>query len=131
MTDTKSTHYLHSQFRHVARLRRSERDPRIDLHPQTAAARGIADGDWVELRTPHGGARMRARLVASTDPRVVVATVGWWQACEELALEGLDAESDSGANLNRVIGNQDYDPIGGCVPHKSYLCEVRKATRCQ
>jgi anaerobic selenocysteine-containing dehydrogenase len=131
LTDTKSTHYLHSQFRHVARLRRSERDPRIDLHPQTAAARGIADGDWVELRTPHGGARMRARLVGSTDPRVVVATVGWWQACEELALEGLDAESDSGANLNRVIGNQDYDPIGGCVPHKSYLCEVRKATRCQ
>ncbi len=126
LTDSKSPHYLHSQFRHVAKLRRSERDPRIDMHPETAAARGVADGDWVELVTPHGRARMRARFVDSIDPRVVLARVGWWQACDDLSLEGYDAEADDGANLNRAIGNDDYDPIGGCVPHKSYLCEIRK-----
>ena len=126
LTDSKSPHYVHSQFRHVPKLRRSERDPHIDVHPETAAARGVVDGDWVDLVTPHGQARMRARCVDAIDPRVVLARVGWWQACEELSLEGYDAEADEGANLNRVIGNEDYDPIGGCVPHRSYLCEIRK-----
>lgn len=124
LTDTKSSHYIHSQYRHVAKLRRHEREPRIDVHPQTAGERGIAEGDWVELTTPHGGARMKVRFSANLDPRVVRATVGWWQGCDALSLPGYDAESDTGANLNRTIGNADYDPIGGCVPHKSYLCQL-------
>ncbi len=124
LTDAKSTHYIHSQYRHVARLRRHERDPRLDVHPETAATRGIKEGDWVKLCTPHASARMRARLSASLDPRVVRATVGWWQACDALSSPGFDAESNDGANLNRTIGNDAYDPIGGCVPHKSYLCEI-------
>ena len=124
LTDAKSTHFVHSQYRHVARLRRHEREPRLDMHPKTAQTRGIEEGDWVQLTTPHAQARMRARLSASLDPRVVRATVGWWQNCVPLSIPGYDAESDNGANLNRTIGNLDYDPIGGCVPHRSYLCEV-------
>ena len=124
LTDTKSPHYIHSQYRHVPKLRRHEREPRIDVHPETAASRGIGDGDWIELTTPHGGTRMRARFSKTIDPRVVRATVGWWQACDPLSLPGYDAENDTGANLNRMIGNADYDPVGGCVPHRSYLCEI-------
>lgn len=127
LTDTKSPHFIHSQYRHVGRLRRHEREPRIDIHPATAAARGVADGDWVELTTPHGGARVRARFAPALDPRVVRATVGWWQACETLSLPGYDALSDQGANLNRTIGRTGIDPIGGCEPHKSYLCEITRA----
>jgi len=127
LTDTKSNHYIHSQYRHVARLRRHERDPVLELHPETAAERGIGAGDWVHLSTPHASARMRARLSTSLDRRVVRATVGWWQACTALDLAGYDAEGDGGANLNRLIASTDVDPIGGCVPHKSYLCEVRRA----
>ena len=128
LTDTKSNHFIHSQFRHVAKLRRHEREPRLEMHPDTAASRGINEGDPVELTTPHGQVRMRARFAKSLDPRVVRATVGWWQACEELGLDGYDAESDQGANLNRTISNTDYDPIGGCVPHKSFLCQIRALT---
>jgi len=125
LTDAKSPNYIHSQYRHVARLRRNEREPRLDVHPETAEARGISDGDWVRLSTPHARARMRVRLSASLDPRVVRARAGWWQDCEPLDADGYDAENDGGANLNRTIGNADYDPIGGCVPHKSYLCDIK------
>jgi hypothetical protein len=38
-----------------------------DLHPETAAPRKIADGAWVDLLTPHGRARMQARLVEAID----------------------------------------------------------------
>ena len=124
LTDTKSNHYIHSQYRHVARLRRHEREPRVEMHPATAAARGIGENDWIELSTPHGRMRARARFADALDPRVVRATVGWWQDCTQLGLAGYDAEDDAGANLNRTIGSAGVDPMGGCEPHKSYLCEV-------
>jgi len=127
LTDTKSPHFVHSQYRHVGRLRRHEREPRIYVHPETAAAKGIKDGDWVELITPHAAARMRVRFSPALDPRVVRATVGWWQSCEPLSLSGYDAKSNRGANLNRTIGNADSDPVGGCVPHKSYLCDIARS----
>lgn len=128
LTDTKSNHYIHSQYRHVPKLRRHEKEPRVELHPDTASARGIADGDWVTLSTPHASARVKARFSSALDPRVVRATVGWWQACEPLDLPGYDAESNAGANLNRMIGSEGVDPIGGCEPHKSYLCEIAPVT---
>ncbi|MEM7468447.1 MAG: molybdopterin-dependent oxidoreductase [Pseudomonadota bacterium] len=126
ITDTKSPHFIHSQYRHVGRLRRHEREPRIEMHPSTADARGIQEGELVEVRTPHAGARMRARLTNGLDPRVVRATAGWWQACDKLSLSGYDALSDEGANYNRMIGNDSADPVGGCTANKSYLCEIKR-----
>ena len=125
LTDTKTPHFIHSQYRHVGKLRRHEKDPRIEMHPDSAEARGIKEGDWVEVRTPHAGARMRARFAKALDPRVVRATAGWWQACESLELPGYDALSDGGANYNRMIANDGADPVGGCTANKSYLCEIK------
>ena len=124
LTSAKSPHYLQSQLRGVAALRRLEPDPRIELHPDTAAARGIEDGAWVALVTPHGRVRAKAGFSSTLDPRVVSASHGWWQACEALSLPGYDAESAAGANVNAVIGNAAADPISGSVPFKSYLCQV-------
>lgn len=127
LTDTKTPHFIHSQYRHLARLRRHEREPRIEMHPETAEARGISEGDWVDVRTPHAGARMVARFAPAMDRRVVRATAGWWQPCDGLSVPGYDAESDEGANYNRMIGNEHADPVGGCTANKSYLCEVTPA----
>lgn len=94
------------------------------LHPDTAAARGIADGDWVEVRTPKGRIRLRARLDDTLDPRVVVGQYGWWQANERLGMPGYDPFAATGSNYNLLIGNDALDPISGSVPHRSYVCEV-------
>lgn len=128
LTDTKSNHYIHSQYRHVAKLRRHEKEPLVEVHPDTAAARGIAEGDWIKLSTPSASVRAKAKFSPSLDPRVVRATVGWWQGCEALGLPGYDAASDVGANLNRLIASGAVDPIGGCEPHKSYLCQVTRVS---
>ena len=126
LTDTKSPHFIHSQFRHVARLRRHEREPRAQVHPDTAAERGLNAGDWISIKTPHGNARAVVGLSQNLHPGVVRATVGWWQDCKELSLPGYNIETEESANYNAIIGNEDADPIGGCVPHKSYLCEIEK-----
>ena len=126
LTSAKSLHYCHSQHRGVPSLRRREPEPLVEMHPEAAAARGIAGGDWVRLATPEGAVRARAALRPSLDPRVVSASHGWWQGCEALDLPGYDATGDDGANVNAVIGNQDTDPISGSVPHRSYLCQITR-----
>ena len=126
LTSAKSIHYCHSQHRGLPSLRRREPDPVVEIHPETAAARRIADGDWVRLTTPDGAVRARAAFSPHLDPRVVSATHGWWQACKALDLPGYDTTGAEGANVNAVIGNRDTDPISGSVPHRSYLCEITR-----
>ena len=42
-------------------LRRRAPDPLVMLHPDTARARGIADGAWVEVASGNGTVRLRAK----------------------------------------------------------------------
>jgi len=124
LTSAKSVHYCHSQHRALPTLRRREPDPQVEIHPETAARRGIAEGDWLQVETPHGQLRGRARLREHLDPRVVSATAGWWQGCSALGLSGFDPLGPESANLNGAIGEEATDPISGSVPLRSYLCEV-------
>ena len=86
LTCAKSLWFCETQHRNVPSLRRRVPDPQVELHPDTAQARGIAAGDWVRIETPHGSIRARAKLNASLDPQVVCGQHGWWQACAELGL---------------------------------------------
>src|SRR6185437_8703222 len=68
LTSAKSLWFCETQHRSVATLRAKVPDPQVELHPETAAARGIAAGDWVLIRTPLGSVRSRAKLNAHLDP---------------------------------------------------------------
>jgi len=125
LTSAKVPQFCHSQHRNLPRLRRTVPDPVVELHPDAAAARGIAEGDWVTIETPAGAARARARLKPTMDPRVVAAQHGWWQGCTELGLPGFDPFSATGANYNRLIDDYATDPVSGSVAHRSFLCDVR------
>ena len=94
------------------------------MHPQTAGERGISQGDWVEIRTKNGKARMRAKFDSSLDQRVVSGQYGWWQGNEELGLDAFDSLADSGANYNRLISDDHADPISGSIGLRSSVCEI-------
>ena len=126
LTCAKDTHFCESQHRGLASLRRRAPDPEIELHPAAAAERDIRGGDWVSVETPDGRVRARARLNESLHPRVVSGQHGWWQACPELGAPGYDPFGPDGANFNLVIGNAAIDPISGSVPHRAYLCQIRR-----
>ena len=124
LTGGKSPHFLHSQNRNLASLRRHEPDPLVEINPETAAAHGIDAGDWVALTTPHGTFRARARFARKLHPKVVSATHGWWQACEALSLSGYPTEG--GANFNAAIGCDVVDPVGGSLPLTAYRCRLER-----
>jgi uncharacterized HhH-GPD family protein len=116
--------FCETQHRQVAALRKSAPDPELEIHPAAAAARGIAAGDWVELRTPHGQVRARARFNASLDPQVVFGQHGWWEACAELGLAGHPPYGPQSANLNLVLRQTPSDPISGSAPLRATVCDV-------
>jgi anaerobic selenocysteine-containing dehydrogenase len=128
LTSAKSTLFCQTQHRALPSLRRRAAHPEVELHPATAEARGIAAGDWVAIETPEGSVRARARLNDNLDPRVVVGEHGWWQACPELGAPGYDPFGPLGANFNLLIGSTAVDPVSGTASHRSYLCEIRRAT---
>jgi len=79
------------------------------VHPATAQAQGIADGDWVWLVSPHGRIRVQARHHDGTAP----GTVWTWNAIGKRrgawALAPDAPESRQGFLLNHVIS----DVLGG------------------
>jgi anaerobic selenocysteine-containing dehydrogenase len=127
LTCVKNKLYCESQHRLLPSLRRQAMDPEVELHPLAAAERGIRPGDWVRVETPEGSIRARARLNDSLDPHVVCGQHGWWQACPDIGAPGYDPFSPDGTNLNLIIGNAAIDPISGSVPHRAYLCQIRRA----
>ncbi|NKB58664.1 MAG: molybdopterin-dependent oxidoreductase [Alphaproteobacteria bacterium] len=125
LTSAKNALFCNSQHRALPSLRKRHPDPAVELHPDSAAARGIASGDWVEVVSPDGSMRARANLNTKIDPRIVVGQHGWWQACETLGAPSYDPFDAAGSNFNMLIGTTALDPISGTASHKAYLCDVR------
>jgi anaerobic selenocysteine-containing dehydrogenase len=125
LTCAKSALFCQSQHRQLPSLRKRARYPEIEIHPSTAAARGIGPGDWISIETTERSVRARACFNNQLDPRVVIGEHGWWQACDSLGALGYDPFGPEGANFNLLIGSTALDPVSGTAPHRAYLCEVR------
>jgi anaerobic selenocysteine-containing dehydrogenase len=126
LTCVKSLHFCETQHRQIANLRRHVPDPEVELHPDAAAARGIAQGDWVEIRTPKGGVRARAVFNDSLAADVVAGQHGWFEPCDELGLPGFPPFGPGSANLNLVLSQTPSDPISGSSPLRAQLCDVTR-----
>ncbi len=125
LTTAKNGYFCHSQHRNVVSLRKRMRQPQVWVHPDTAQAQGLEDGDWAELVSPHGTARMQVVFDTDLHPDVAVGSYGWWQANAPLGLGGYDPFSGKGANYNRLISAALCDPISGSAPHRSTRCALR------
>jgi anaerobic selenocysteine-containing dehydrogenase len=127
LTNAKPTLFCQSQHRALPSLRKHALHPEVQLHPDAARVRMIANGDWVSIETPDGSVRARARLDEDLDPRVVIGEHGWWQACTEIGAPGYDPFGPDGANLNLIISRAALDPVSGTPSVRAYLCEIRPA----
>jgi len=115
--------YFNSEHRQLANLRRAYRDPRAEIHPDTAARFGIANGDWMRIETRRGGIRQRARVTDGIDPRVINVEHGWWFPDEPAPEYGIWK-----ANANVLTDNAPpYDPAMGTYQLRALLCRVARA----
>ena len=104
--------FLNSSFVNVESLRAVEGEPRLEIHPLDAAARGIETGDVVRVFNQRGEFELIARVSERARPGVVVALSIWWKKL------GRD-----GKNVNEVT-SQKLTDIGRGPTFYDCLVEV-------
>jgi anaerobic selenocysteine-containing dehydrogenase len=126
LTFFRDIHFCDEQHRNIPRLRKAVPEPFLEIHPHTAAAHRIGDGDWIFLETRNGKVKLKAKPNDSLHPKVVATIYGWWQACRELKMTGHAPFKPNGANINLVISNETVDPISASVAHRGQPCRIVK-----
>ena len=124
LTFYRQVQFVNQRHRNIPRLRGRMPEPLLELHPDTATAAGVADGDWMIVESSVGRIRMRAKFNSSLHPRVVCAPYGWWQECRELELPGYDPFGTDSASGNNLVPDRDTDPVSGTAPLRSSMCRV-------
>jgi anaerobic selenocysteine-containing dehydrogenase len=122
LTSRKSRFYLHSSYRWVNRLRRRRPRPRVEIHPETAEASGIREGDSVRIETLMGSIKQEAHLTDGVHPRVVYAAYGWWFHDE-------DRRTQYGwkrSNYNMLTSAEKLGKAFGTPNLKGINCRIRR-----
>ncbi|MBN2402814.1 MAG: molybdopterin-dependent oxidoreductase [Spirochaetes bacterium] len=123
-----SRNYTASWLRNVPYLRAIQPHPVVHIHPVAAASRGIKNGDWVIMESPHGRLKVKAEIYPGIRPDTVMMLHGWWQGCRELGIEEYPL-LDGGANVNNMYSvdpDKAYDPIITAMSSQT-LVQIRKA----
>ena len=112
----KNDNYMNSTFANLPGHRRMEErtNQKIEIHPQDAQSRGIADGDRVHIFNDRGSLELTAMLNPTLPKGVVAARLDWAKL------------SADGANVNALTSERLTD-IGSGATFYSALVEVAKA----
>jgi anaerobic selenocysteine-containing dehydrogenase len=123
LISAKSRYYLLSSYRWVEKLRRKRPHPIVEIHPETAAACGIADGESVIITTKYGEITQVARVTDIVHPRVVSAALGWWFPEGDPARQFEWQKS----NFNMLTSMGKLGQEFGTPNLKNLPCRIRKA----
>lgn len=101
---------IHSRLHTIPWARSLRRDPAADLHPDTAAACGVKDGEDILLSTASGSICVKAHLTRTVRPGDVFMYHGYKEA-----------------DVNSLIGSKHLDPYSGFPGFRQSRCSIRKA----
>lgn len=105
ITAKSALHFLNSSFANLPRHLKAEGEPRLQIHPADAAARGIADGDRVTVRNDQGCLNLSAQIAEGVREGVVAMPSGWWPS---LSPGGVSANLLTPDGLSDAGGGGDF-----------------------
>ena len=122
-TGGRISYFFNSEHRQIDKLRKAQRDPVAEIHPETAARFGIVNGAWMWIETKRGRIRQKAKLTKGIDPRVIHVQHGWWFPEQPAPEYGVWT-----SNANLLTDNKPpYDPAMGTYQLRALLCRVAPA----
>jgi len=125
LTCSKDPHYLHSAYRWLGKLHRKSPKPVARIHPATAGAHGLKDGEAISIETLSGRMVQTVRIDKNIRPDVVHAAYGWWFE-KSKADGGTDWRS---ANYNLLTSMEKTGQAFGTPNLKGINCRIRKTAR--
>ena len=111
ITPKTTLHFLNSSYANIPRNLKAEREPKLAMHPDDAAPRGIKSGDRVRIYNDRGVVEIRASVGDHIRAGVVSMPSGWW----------LSVTGGSSANALTADGLSD---LGGGGDFHDTLVEV-------
>lgn len=117
--------YFHSEHRQIPWLREQQKEPVMEIHPDTAHKYGIEDGEKVCIENWLGKITVKALVTPIIHPNVVMAEHGWWFPEKDGREPSLFGVWD--VNVNQLIPMSHEGKAGLGSPIKSMLCKVYKA----
>jgi assimilatory nitrate reductase catalytic subunit len=99
-----------TQTRRIGGLVSIYPEPKVEIHPQLAAAHGISDGDWVTVATRRDEITLRAMVVRTIRPDTVFIPYHW----------------PNGQSANKLT-HRTLDPRSKIPEFKVSACRLRKA----
>jgi anaerobic selenocysteine-containing dehydrogenase len=108
-------HFLNSSFANLEFARKEAGEPALEMHPDDAGPRGIAEGTLVRILNDRGSFTARARLNGRARAGVVMAPSVWWKKL-----------SPDGRNANEVTSQAIAD-LGGAATYYDCLVDVTAA----
>ena len=106
-TGSRKPQYMHSRTYRMKWIAELEDNDLLDIHPEDAAAYGIAQYDRVRVTTPSGGIEATANVTATVCRGVVHMYHG-----------------NEHANPSYLMAHDFLDPISGYPGYKSFPCRV-------
>ena len=123
LTTWKSAPYRHSGGRQIPTLRGSHPQPVVTIHPETADALGIEQGNWVYIETQRGRICQKACLTPDISRWVVGVDYAWW--FPEKGADQLYGWRESNINI-LTDDTPPYNRELGSTNLRGILCKVYK-----
>ena len=106
--------FLNSSFANLPKQLRQEMRPFIEIHPADAAARGIADGESVQVFNERGSCELYASVTTRARAGVCISPSVWWNKL-----------SPRKVNVNQLT-SQELTDMGGGATFYDTLVEIKK-----
>ena len=114
LTPKQHTRFLNSSYTHLPKHGPREGGPFVEMDPVDAAARGVVEGDLVEVWNDRARLVLEVRVSDRLRTGVVAVPFGWW---------GADHGGDVTANS---LTNDTLTDWGGGVAYSDTLVEVAR-----
>lgn len=111
VTGGRTRNFVNSQFHNVHSVVIKDPEASVELHPDAAKVAGVADGDQVLIRSPHGEVEARLRVTDRVHPLTAVVPAGWTRG-----------------NANLLTDGTALDPVTGFPAVRSGVCRVSPAS---
>ena len=124
-TGARKQEFFHSEHKQVPSLRQLTPWPELDMNPADAEALGVNEGDWVEIESPYGKIRQRAKITPTIKQGICHAMHGWWYPEEDGNVPNLYGNWKS--NVNMLMPNSVNGKLGFGNTFKQMMVKLKKA----
>ena len=111
-----------SAFKQIKAFRKKKPFPTVQLNPDTAEKAGMKDGDWAYIETKLGRIVQQVVIDPELDPRVAMASFGWW-----FPEDPANSSQWDKSNINILTDDTQTEIATGSVELRGIPCKIYKS----